>query len=104
MSEGTSEGSSGEEALPVEDDGGMYGVFGEGKPRSIVATPTSRRAAGRAGARPIHRTRPRRPEAPRQARSKRVTSSGSAVKGLAHSEVAPVMGCASVTTTYGAPG
>ena len=24
------------DAVPVEDDGGMYGVFGEGKPRSIV--------------------------------------------------------------------
>jgi hypothetical protein len=23
-------------AVPVEDDGGMYGVFGEGKPRRIV--------------------------------------------------------------------
>ena len=24
------------DAVPVEDDGGMYGVFGEGKPRHIV--------------------------------------------------------------------
>jgi len=39
-----------------------------------------------------------------QLRSKGVTASGSAVNGLAHSEVAPVIGWASVTTVNGLPG
>jgi hypothetical protein len=57
-----SEGTSGEEALPVEDDGGMYGVFGEGKPRRIVGDsdePPRRRPRRRPAAPP-----PEEPPAP----------------------------------------
>ena len=75
--------------------------------RGQVTRPTGGLAVPVGGARPA-RTDPgpavRTSGPPAHVASKYVTRSGRAVNGLAHSDGAPVIGWASITTTNGVPG